>query len=259
VAPTVGFDDDPLGRPEEIDKVTLDQNIHRRRWKIGFPAESEEVDLADGFRLQDLGIHFKRNLPQAPYPLAASPASDDGPQTLPVEVPALICLDEDPLQAFRVRPPRQIEKHPLPADNRYSTLDGHFVAMKPPRLVQPHPRVPLWLETTGLSQHLDRSIRAAQVPELPSLKVRENRPRPTGKHRRYPPPLARQADVAEREDSLKERNEQPGLAAAAKGSGGNLPIHQLPASYNAMLPLRELPNSQRRPPPRHSTSPPRPT
>jgi hypothetical protein len=77
MAPAIGFDHDHLGGPKEIDKVPLDENVDRRRRQVRFPAERQEVDLTDGFRLQGFGIHFERDPPQPPNPFATTSAGDD--------------------------------------------------------------------------------------------------------------------------------------------------------------------------------------
>jgi hypothetical protein len=127
VTPAVGFDDDLLGRPEEVDEVALDQHVADWNLHIHLTPEREEVDLRDRFGLQRLGVYFQSDLPQATDALTAPPAIGDLAQASPIQITAPVGLNDNALQPFRIGTSRKIKQHPLPCDNGDSPLQGDFI------------------------------------------------------------------------------------------------------------------------------------
>ncbi|HEX3040468.1 MAG TPA: hypothetical protein VHP56_00055 [Solirubrobacterales bacterium] len=165
MAPAVGFDDDLLGGPEEIDEMALDQDIAGRDLHVRLTPEREEVDLGDRSGFQSLGVYFQRDLPQATDPLAAPPAIGDPAQSPPVQMTALVSLNDHPLQPFRIRTSRKIKQHPLPDNHRDPPLESDFVLVESTGLVKPDPAVITGgREPAGLPQHFDWPTRAAHIP-----------------------------------------------------------------------------------------------
>ncbi len=215
VAPAVGFDDDLLDRPEEIDEVALDQNVADRDLRIHLTPEREKVDLRDRFRLQSLGIHFQRDLPQTTDALAAPPAFGDLAQSPPVQMTTLVGLDDNPLQPFRIRPSCKVKQHPLPDSHRDPPLQGDFVLAKSARLMKADPAVMASeRESTGLPQHFDRPIRTAHMPKVASIEMGEHCSWPAGKNGTHPPPIATDETMTQGINTLVQRDQKITVASA---------------------------------------------
>ena len=88
------------------------------------------------------------DLTQATDALAAPPASGYLAKSLPVQITALVGLNEYALQPFRIRASRKVKQHSLSDDHRNSPLESDFVLEQAPRLMQPDSSVPFCPEST---------------------------------------------------------------------------------------------------------------
>jgi hypothetical protein len=128
--------------------------------------------------------------------------------------------------------------------------------VQPPRLVQPHPSMSLWFETSRLPQHLNRPVRPTKSPELPCVEVRQHSSRPTSENRCHPPALSSETLVPEGVDPLMQRNQQSSPAATQHNFFVDSSLQQLPRRHDPVLPFRKRSNTHGRVPMLHQHHPP---
>ena len=124
VAVAVGFDDHPLGRPEEVDEIALDQDVDLRQREAGLAAEGQEVDLQ--WRRSRLDCAQDRRRRATVAGADARPPRVLGQQPLELgqrSRPAPIGGDQRALQLPRVEAACHVQQRPLDGRHRDPRLD----------------------------------------------------------------------------------------------------------------------------------------
>ena len=236
--------------------MTSDQDVDRRGREIRVPAERKEIDLRNGSSSpKRAGCDFRRNLPQARNALAASPRGRAHDPALTKRDdrscrPGQTCAQSPP-----VRSTGKVQQHALDRDHGNRPLDSHFIGLQAPGLVQPHSSV---RRSTRPSQHLHRTMRAAQTPEMAGTEVGEHGSRAAGEHSGDPSRLAGESAVSQGIEPLEERDRHPHVTTTSHDVLTDPQLKQLPVRERRRAGLRQALESPRSPRDSSPASPPSP-
>ncbi len=142
VAIAVGFDDHPLTRPEEVDEVLGDKNVHLGQRQIRLAAQSQEVDLHSRERIDGSRIHFRRNATEAAGALATAPMHEHTTKFSPSQATASIRGDQHSLDLPGIEARCHVKEGSLDRRDWDAGLLGPVARLEGAGLVQANARVP---------------------------------------------------------------------------------------------------------------------
>jgi hypothetical protein len=212
VSVTIGFDDEALRGPIEVDKKPLNQDVHLRERYAEFATERQEIDLRIREGLDRAWVDFHRHSPQAANPLLSPPAGDHLLQYWPTHASVLVSGHQRPLKLLCVQACGHVQQRALRRRYGNAAFHGDMSIWQRPGLMQADSGSPA-MNPAGATKHLDVAPRSAHAPEIHRAPMRKDGARPRRKDGRHQSSLPSDAFVTKREDPLEDRNQNAGFGS----------------------------------------------